>query len=426
MNKQQSREKGRWSLVRAIAASLVKLAVAAAIVFGAVWIYRYQMRTSPRAERKRPLRQAKLVHVTPVRSDRCRTVVTAMGTVIPAQQVRLRPQVSGKVVNISDELIPGGTVSEGVKLVEIESRDYAIAVKQRESDVTRALRDLKVEQGNQEVARQEYKLLDEVITEQDRELVLRQPQLASALAALESARASLEKAQLDLARCEITAPFNAVVHDKHVDPGATVSLNSDLVTLTGTDEAWVEVMVPVGQLKWLVIPRDNGDSGSAVKILSPSVWGPDAFRFGRVVRLHGELETQGRMAKLVVVVEDPFCLEAENKDKPQLLMGSYVRAEIEGVELDSVFPVDRAYLRDNEEVWIMDEDKQLEIRPVEVEFRDPETVYVSDGLAEGELLVTTDIAAPVAGMSLRPAEVDDPDKVPDTEPQVPDSGGPRG
>ena len=53
---------------------------------------------------------------------------------------------------------------------------------------------MKVEEGNQAIAKQEYKLLGEIISEEDRELVLREPQLASIKAAQESAQAALDKA----------------------------------------------------------------------------------------------------------------------------------------------------------------------------------------------------------------------------------------
>jgi len=191
------------------------------------------MRTSPRAKRKKPPRQAKLVQVIPLRKDDCVAVIRQNGTVIPAQQVTLQPQVAGQIVELSPDVVPGCRVEAGEKLVAIDPRDYEIAVQQAQSTVAMAEKDLKLERGNQAVARQEYELLGDVIADEDRELVLREPQLASAQAALKSAQAALKKSQINLARCEISAPFNAIVQHKHVDLGATVATNSQLVTLIG-------------------------------------------------------------------------------------------------------------------------------------------------------------------------------------------------
>jgi len=304
-------------------------------------------------------------------------------------------------VEVAPDVVPGGYVQAEQKLMAIDHRDYEIQVRQRKSEVAKAVKDLKVEQGNQAVAKQEYEILGEVITDEDRELVLRQPQLLSAQAAQESAQAALEKAKLDLARCDIVAPFNAVIRQKHTDLGASVSINSQLVTLIGTDEAWIEAKVFANQLKCLDIPKRNGDLGANVTIRNIGVWGEDRFRTGRVLCLLGELETQGRLARLLVTAVDPFCLKPQNLNLPRLLMGSYISAEIEGRALPDVFPIQRSHLRDNDTVWIMGDAGQLEIRQVQIVFRGPDRVYVTEGLTENEKLVVTDIAAPVAGMLLR-------------------------
>jgi RND family efflux transporter MFP subunit len=410
-------------MLRFFAGGIAKILLSALILVGAIAAYRYQIKTSPRAGRKKPPSQAKLVQVIPVRKADCTTTVTGDGIVMPAQQVVLRPQVTGQLVEISDDVIPGGIVQAGQKLMAIDHRDYEIIVRQRQYDIAKAVKDLKVEQGNQAIAQQEYEILGEVITEEDRELVLREPQLASAQAAEESAKASLQKAQLDLTRCDVIAPFNAVIQEKLVDLGATVSVNTNLVSLIGTDEVWIEVKVWIDKLKWLTIPRRNGDPGSKVKIYNTRAWGADRFRMGRVVCLLGELETQGRLARVLVAIDDPFCLKPENRDLPQLLMGSYVSAEIQGRTLTSVFPVKWSHLRgENNKVWIMDDEGKLEIRPVQVVFRDGDQVYITEGLTENENLVVTDIAAPVEGIPLRIAPVEAQSFASD---QAPDQNGER-
>lgn len=386
-------------------ASAVKIVVVVLIVLGAMALYRHQMETSPRAQRQKPQRQAKLVRATALQKEDCPTVVEAMGPVVPAQQVTLQPQVSGRIMEIADALIPGGIVQAQENLITIDPRDYEVAVQQQHAQVSLAQKNLKVEQGNQAVAKQEYELLGEVIADEDRELVLREPQLASAQAALESAEAALKKARLDLARCMIDVPFNAIIQEKLVDVGATVSLSTALATLIATDEAWIELKVPTSELKWITIPLKNGQAGSPVKIYNKLAWGPNRFRTGRVVRLYGELESKGKLAQLLVAVDDPFCLKPENHDKPKLLIGSFVNARIEGQVLDSVFSIEWPYLRDNNSaVWIVNDSNELEIRPVEIVFAGPEKAFVREGLSESDRLVLTDIAAPVAGMPLRMTE----------------------
>jgi multidrug efflux pump subunit AcrA (membrane-fusion protein) len=238
--------------------------------------------------------------------------------------------------------------------------------------------------------------------------VLRKPQLESVRAQLALAKAKLEQAKLDLQRSRIRAPFNAIVESSDVDVGTRVTSASTLATLAGTDSCWLEVSVPVKQLKWIDIPRGSATEGSQVRITNPDAWGADAFRTGRVIRLASDLETEGRMARLIVEVADPFTLQPENSSKPVMLTGSYVSVEIAGRPLDQVATIAREHLRDGDRLWIMGADATLEIRTVDIVFRGHDQVLVADGIKAGEQLVITDLAAPVAGMPLRSTDADTP------------------
>lgn len=107
------------------------------------------------------------------------------------------------------------------------------------------------------------------------------------------------------------------------------------------------------------------------------------------------------MARLLIEVDDPFTLNPENRGKPIMLMGSYVRVEIEGRQLDQVATIEREHLREGDRLWIMNSDATLEIREIDIVFRGLNEVFVADGVQTGEQLVITDLAAPVAGMPLR-------------------------
>lgn len=379
---------------------LFKVVLPAAIVLSAVGFYQHQMDTRPRAERRPPDRQSRLVTVETARLQTRAAVVNAMGTVRAATEITLTPEVSGIVVFMDPSVLPGGLVEAGEVLYRIDSRDNEAIVEQRQSEVARAELALRLEQGNQTVALQEYELLGDVIDEQDMELVLRTPHLEETRRALAAAKAALAKAMLDVERCTIRAPFNAVIKTKHADVGARVSPTAPLAVLTGTDEYWVETFVSVDQLRWIQVPKGERADGALVGITNPTVWGEGVFREGRVLRLMGQLEEAGRKAQLIVSVPDPLRLK-NNGGLPPLLIGSYVRAEIEGLEIPDVVVLPRAYLRDGNYVWVMNDKDALEIRPVEIIFRGRETVYLSQGLADGERVVSSALSTPVEGMPLR-------------------------
>ena len=393
LNKQHQTEthRTRWFRILAPAVMLLVGVVVAMVL----------MQSGPSAKREPPLRQARLVETEPMVIGSSRTRIDAMGTVVAAETVALQPQVGGEVISVSDDLEPGGLFNAGDELLRIDPRDFELAVLQRESEVAQAQSTLRLEQGQQTIAKREFEILNESMQDDDLELVLRKPQLESVRAQLAFASAKLEQAKLDLQRSQVRAPFNAIVESKAVDVGARVTTANTLVTLVGTDVCWLEVSVPVKQLRWISIPRGDATENSKVRISNPAAWGEGVYREGHVIRLAGDLEKEGRMARLIVEVDDPFTLKPENSGKPVMLMGSYVSVEIEGRLLEQVATIAREYLRDGDRLWIMSADETLEIRKVDIVFRGHDQVFVADGVKVGEQLVITDLAAPVAGMPLR-------------------------
>ena len=120
-----------------------------------------------------------------------------------------------------------------------------------------------------------------------------------------------------------------------------------------------------------------------------------------MIRILSDLETDGRMARLLVSVQDPLGLKDPKRDRAGLLIGDYVRIEILGREVDHVVRIPRTALRDNTEIWIAGKDGKLHIRPVETIWRDTDTVLLRDGIEPGERLIVSDLQTPVDGMTVR-------------------------
>lgn len=391
-----SERPGGWP--RKLIGSLLPLIVLAGGVAGAIYYYY----TGPKPKQRPAGRNVPLVRATRVAPSQRRVVVRAMGTVVPARQIVLQPRVNGEIVRISDDLIPGGLLDADRFVLEIDPTDYDLAVKRLSGEVARAELAWRLELGQQAIAQTEYELLSEnkPIDGPDKDLILRKPHLAMAKSVLAAARASKAQADLDLARTTIAAPFNATVLAKHVDVGAQVTTATKLATLVGTDEYWLQVAIPVSRLKWLTIPRAGNGKGSAARIFDDTGWGPGVHRVGHVTRLLGDIEPEGRMARVLVTVPDPLALKPGKTDRPAMLLGALLRVEIDAAELDGVFEIPRRALRNGSQVWILDKKDKLEIREVDVAWRDRERVLVRSGLAAGERLITSDLATPIEGMDL--------------------------
>ena len=389
--KEEKQIPGRKSLK--IVLPVAVLIIAASVAF-------YMHSTAPKARRARPVREAPLVDILTVRHTTERVMIRAMGSVIPAREITLKSQVAGDVVKINPRFTEGGHLKTGEEILRIDERDYRLALAEKHSQFVNAEYALKLEMGRQDVAKREWELLNKGVPHNplDSELALRKPHLEKAQADLEAARAALQKAELDLARTVVRAPFNCMVRTKNVDLGSRASSQDQLADLVGTDQYLVRASVPVDRLKWIAIPWGGKDQGSKTHIFYGNASGSE--RKGTVVRLLGDLEEEGRMARILIAVDDPLDLDSPDQTRPPLLIGEYVRVEIEGPELNDVVVLPRAALRDGTYVWVIGDGDTLDIRSVDIAWRGEEAVLVRNELRDGERIIMTGLSAPVQGMKV--------------------------
>ncbi len=393
--------------MRRLAKILLPLLFLAIAVAGAAYLR--ATRVEPRKTAAREQRVP--VEVLEIRQTDEQVVITAQGTVVAAQLVQLMPEVSGKIVAVSEQLVPGGMLRAGEAVVHIDPRDYQVRVASQQEALAGARLRLQEERARQRVAEQEWALLEGALPDDqaNRELALRIPQIEQAESALAAAQGALAGAQLDLERCTLTAPFDAVVISENVDPGQVVNPQTQAATLVGTDHYWVQAALPVEDLTWMDVPGSAGEGGSSARVIH-SAGAVQISREGRVQRLLGDVDPAGRLARLLVVIDDPLGLEdGEGGAALPLLLGSYVTVEIAGHTLEDVVVVPRKALREvktgggtgtREGLWIMDANDRLAIRVAEVVWRSETTVLTRNGFADGERIVTSILSTPIEGLKL--------------------------
>lgn len=360
---------------------------------GAAWSY-FQA-TAPVMKKAQPKRSATMVETMAASLGDARVTVSVMGTVTAAREVTLKAQVAGVVKTVSSHFMPGSLVEKGETLVRLDPSDYQVSVRKAKSALADATASLAIEQGSQNIAREEVKLLTQISSDTvpETDLALRKPQLAQAQAEVAQAQADLDQARLDLSRTVITAPFNAMVLERSVNEGSYVGSQEDLVTLVGTDEFWVEAMVPLDQLSYLDPTRPGGCPATIASQTGPGSWE------GRVVQVTGKVNDSGRMATVIVAVKAPLGTQAHPAATP-LMMGDYVRVSITGRTLTGVISLPRSVLQDDNTLWI-NRDNTLDIRQVSLAWKDRANVYIASGVTPGEAIITSGLAVPVQGMPLK-------------------------
>ncbi|WP_295798367.1 efflux RND transporter periplasmic adaptor subunit [uncultured Microbulbifer sp.] len=369
-----------WNIV--VPVVFIVLAVAASS-----WLLR-EKPTMGRGERATP---PVLVEVEAAEFGRFPLTVKALGKVTARELVDLQPQVDGRVEWLDYDLSVGATVEKGQPLLRIEQEPYQLALQTARSTLAERRAELQQEQGQRQVAKEEFALLGSTLPEADRALVLREPQLAAARARADSAEAQVNLAQRDLRLTKLSAPFNALIVERAVDIGDRVAPGTSLYTLAGADRFQVEVEVPAGQLSLLDSP------GAEVRIRG-SQWPHNQYRSGRFVRVIPVLEEQGRLARVLVELDDP--LGMTNTAQPKLLLNDLARVEITGRADGQQVRIPMTALQDGDVVWIV-KDGRIHIQPVKIAHLTDVHAVLASGLQGGESLIVTRLTSVTEGMPVR-------------------------
>lgn len=374
---------------------LLQLAVAVGFLLGGAWGLVALRASKPSQESRVPESPAPLVQTVRVVPERRTIVIAGQGTVRPLQETQLVPQVSGKVIAVSEALVDGGLFQAGDELLRIDPVDYQLAVTLARARVQDAEADYVLAQQESEAAVQEWRDLNPGQPAPD--LVARKPQLAAAKAKLDAEQADYKKAQLQLARTRLKAPFEGVTGDEKVDIGQYVTPGQALATLIGTRA--MEIVVPLADenLRWIRVPGFTGREGAgSPAVVRATVAGAPQTWEARVVRAEGRIDEQTRMINVVVRVVAPY------GRRPPLAPGLFVQVDIAGQTLEKAALLPRAALRADQQVWVVDPEDRLSIRPVRVAHLATEGVVIDEGLAAGEQVVISQLKAVAEGMRVRP------------------------
>ena len=391
---------------RSIIISLIIIFLSASL--SAYWVF-----NRPRAPKVAGTYVAPRVTTIPLKVVDHPTTIFAMGNVIPSQSVNLTSRISGMVIEVGDNFIEGGVLKKGEKIVQLDPTDFRLVVLQKQSDLAQAEFNLKLEQGQQAVAKREFQLLGGgKLSQQEKELVLRKPHLKAAANKVLAAKAGLQQAKLNLKRTLTASPFDAIILQRNANIGSwisTFSTGTPLVKLVGITSFWIDVSLPMDQLKWLSIPGISDKPASAVKVSYPSAWGKGVYREAVVKRLKAEVEPSGRMAKVIIEVKDPLSQQTSNKNAPPLVLGTFLRVAITGKVLHDVIPLPASVLHDGRYLWLVDKKNKLIVKEVEVSWSEQELIFVAkDQIPENVRVISSNLSTPVMGMQVNPVNAVQP------------------
>ena len=109
----------------------------------------------------------------------------------------------------------------------------------------------------------------------------------------------------------------------------------------------------------------------------------------RIIRTEGVVDEVSRVIFAVAQVVDPYGVLGQSH-QPELKIGTFVNAEIQGLPADNVVVLPRYVLRADHTVITANEENELEILPVTVLRAEPRKVYISEGIEGGTRVVTNE------------------------------------
>jgi RND family efflux transporter MFP subunit len=293
--------------------------------------------------------------------------IESYGSADPLTKTQLVSDVSGRVISVSNNIRAGASFKSGDTLLTIDPRDFEIEVDVAKSSVADAWVKYKQELAQADIAEHDWNVKPGTV--EGRDLALRKPQVAAALAGYDAAKARLAKAQLNLERTEVKAPFDGKVLKQMVDLGQVLNPSQTIAEIYSTDYIEVRLPVKAQDLAHINLPADLINLDDITQINLPTVTfegelGGKTYTWqGKLVRSEGAFDASTRMLYLVAKLDNPF---VSTNQLPALRVGQFLRAKIQGKALNNVYAIPRSAVSQNNMIAVAEKGvlKKYKINPL--------------------------------------------------------------
>ena len=324
--------------------------------------------------------------------------ISSNGTTTPLTQTVLTAEVGGEVIYRSKKFAEGASVIEGEILAKIDDTDLQLQYKNALLQLANAEVQYSLQLAEAEVAKEAWDKIGDGVAS---DLTLKKPQLKQAEAFLEVAKAQVSSAAKKLNKTEIIAPYAGRIQNVNIDLGTTIIPGQPVGAMYTSSEIEITLAVKDNDLQFLSIPMDGrklNPSEQASVVIESFYKGKTQSWKGKLERVDGVIDPVTRMINLIAVFKNDFI----ESDKPNLPIGLFVEAKIDGITLKNIFEIPINSISEDNEVYIVDKDNQLELRELTILKKYSEFVIIKDGLKAGERIVTTKLSTASNGIKVNP------------------------
>ncbi|MDR1375376.1 MAG: efflux RND transporter periplasmic adaptor subunit [Holosporaceae bacterium] len=302
-------------------------------------------------------------------------------------EIQIRAQVSG--ILKSRLFKEGQYVKEGEKLFEIDQEPYKAALTKAQGTFAQAQSELRRTTRDHERMKRLYR--DKAVSQKEHDDALSAFERAEAN--LKVAQGSLHEAEINLGYTEVKAPISGIVRKEEQSIGNLVSSNGQPSLLTTMVQICpLHANFSVSGALWSSIAKSH--NAGKIKLRK--------FDDFKVEIIMSDDSVYPKTGKIIFVdsSEDDLTsgvsIKAEvpnDENQKFLLPGQFVRIKLVGAEYKDVVVVPQSALISTKMgsiVYVVKEDKIVEVRPVKAELVENQAI-IHSGLKEGEIVISEGI-----------------------------------
>ncbi len=397
----------------------MRVLVPLVVLGGAAAIAAALVATRPTVERKPVPERSWTISAVPVAIADVQPDMRLLGEVVAGRSVELRPLVSGRVIEVGENYVEGGTVREGELLVAIDRFEYESDVSEREAQLLEAqarLDELSAEHKalqallerdleqltlvQREVKRRadlrkrgsgSIKALDDskmALTETQQSLITRNQNIERFAARIEQQRAvisqrqvALQRAARDLMHTRLVAPFDAFVTDRGTAVGKQVGVNDRVARLIGAN--WLEARFHVSDAQFARLFASGGVKNRQATVIWHTQTRDFVFK-AMIERTGSEVSATSGGVDLFARIEG---IDANTVLRP----GVFVEVLVPDQTFEKVVRLPNAAVQGGDTVYVV-KDGRLEPRAVTMVARVGNDVLVRGALQEDEQVAAATFA----------------------------------
>ncbi len=323
--------------------------------------------------KQKPAEEKVAVTVAKVEQKDVPMQIRLIGNVQPFSTVSVHALVNGQLTRVSFK--EGDNVRKGQPLFTIDPRPYEATLQQAEANLARD--EAQYRNAQSEAARYAELVKKDYVTKEEYEKMTSGAEAAKAVVAAD--RAAVENARLQLSYCNIVAPIDGRTGGLMVHAGNIVHTNDSnpLVVINQVTPIYVQFAVPESQLGSMRSRRDLG-----VPVTASPRGGGATIAAGRLSFMDNAVDTTTGTITLKALFGN------ENR---ALWPGQFVTVAVTLQDRPKAVVVPSQAVQTGQRgqyVYVVKEDRSVEMRPVKVAETVDQQSIIEKGLGPGETVVT--------------------------------------